>query len=757
MSHSVLTERFFVLFWPASNVVDGMSSTSPALVAEVITPYQSNLEHLEDHLRRLSEILAAHVARLPVSSRQRRAENADLDIERLANFGSFETPPKTQALWTKADRRLEHIRAREAVSRVDLPLARICTRFGLSQREQDILMLSCATHLDPRFQQHWDTSDLRLDPPNIRTMLSVMARTFHDGVKMRRLFSTDAPLFANSLLLAQSRFMGECDFLDTSIEAPRRVIGELLGESHVAEELIAFSRVKVPQVSLSQVVLPTETKHLVVSLVKNHSRFLERRAEWGIDEVVTYGKAMVLLFSGPPGTGKTMLAQAVARELGKRIFSIDIPKLLEGGRDLESNLDSVFREAKLLDTVLFFDECELLFSSRRHGNAALPILLTRLEQFDGVALLATNMANVLDEALARRVVAAIEFRPPTTKARAEIWKKHLPERVPLSSEVNIDALAERFELSGGLIKNAVLAAVHSAVSRDDGVVTQRDLEHGARLQLRISEDMANQLTTPTVQLQDVFIPTQTKERIARFIQSARCSSTILGDWGLEKILGKSSAQAALISGPPGTGKSMVAEAIARELDRPLLRCHLPSVVSRYVGDTAKNLDALFTAARQHRAVLVFDEADALFARRVQVSNSNDRFVNSDTGSLLTQLEQHNGVVILTTNLQESIDPAFDRRLHLQVTLGMPDLTTRLALWRRLLGTDAPLANDIDPMRLARSYELSGAAIRNAILQAALEAASSPAHQRQITAAQLERAAAEQLVNKAAIPSGHALS
>jgi SpoVK/Ycf46/Vps4 family AAA+-type ATPase len=275
-------------------------------------------------------------------------------------------------------------------------------------------------------------------------------------------------------------------------------------------------------------------------------------------------------------------------------------------------------------------------------------------------------------------------------------------------------------------------------------VTMADLEHGARLQVRVTGDEKGRLVEPTVSLSDVVLPAAEMARLERFVRAAKVRSTALVDWGLGRALGSSTGLAALFSGPSGTGKSMAVEAVAHALGRPLLRCDLPLVVSKYVGETSKNLDALFRLAREQRAVLVFDEADALFARRTDVKSAQERFANAEVGALLTQLERHDGVVVLTTNMLPNLDPAFERRLHVRIAFPLPGASERTRLWQRFLGCDAPWAKDVDPLRLARAHDLSGGAIRAAVLNAALEAASQPAGKRIITHDALDRAAREQL-------------
>jgi SpoVK/Ycf46/Vps4 family AAA+-type ATPase len=713
--------------------------SSPAL------PYASSLEHLEDRARRAALLVAAHIARTPAASLRWEGE---IDVSRLAGGSSDgDASPRTRELWREADELEAHIARRVGASTAtatatDLPLDRIAQRFGLTSREVDVLVLCCVARIDPRRSAAWSALEVALDPPDVATVIAILARTLGEAVFMRRLFASNGTLLGSALLLADGRRGGD-DLLDARLTVPRRVVGELLGDADLPDDLVPFSSVQRPLASLDQVVLPDATKRLVLSLVSHHDVLTARRSAWGIDDVVQYGRGHVLLFAGPPGTGKTMLAHAVAHEMGKRLFTVDAGRLADAGSSIDVALDAVFREARLLDAVLFFDECEQLFASRKLGNQAMPVLLTRLEMLDGVAILATNMDGMLDEALGRRVLARIEFEAPGPSARAEIWRRHLPSRLPLERDVDCERLAEQFDLAGGYIKNAVLAAVTHVVARGAERVSMADLEAAAKLQQRIHGDVTLRTEEPQVSLDDVVIPDEVRARVDRFVRAARARATVLGEWGMGRTLGRGAGLAALLSGPPGTGKSMTAEAIASALGRPLLRCPVAAMLSRWVGDTARRVDEVFATAREHRAVLVFDEADALFARRVDVHTAQDRFANADTGALLDRLERHDGVTILTTNLPCQLDPAFERRLQLRLDVPRPDVRTRVALWRKMLSSDAPLADDVDALRLARAHDLSGAQIRNAVLSAALEAASAPPAERRITHAMLERAAAEQ--------------
>ncbi|HEY5936719.1 MAG TPA: ATP-binding protein [Kofleriaceae bacterium] len=214
------------------------------------------------------------------------------------------------------------------------------------------------------------------------------------------------------------------------------------------------------------------------------------------------------------------------------------------------------------------------------------------------------------------------------------------------------------------------------------------------------------------------------DQVEALIARVRHSKRVLGDWGFGSKLAKGAGVAALFSGPPGTGKTMVAGLVARELDLELYQVDLSKVVSKWVGETEKQLSRIFDGAEAGHALLLFDEADALFAKRTEVKAAVDRYANLEVNYLLQRIESFGGVVILTTNLDASIDPALRRRLAGHVVFWPPDAPERTRLWKNMLESRAPMAADVDCAALAERYpEMTGANIRNAALAAAFMAAS----------------------------------
>jgi SpoVK/Ycf46/Vps4 family AAA+-type ATPase len=198
---------------------------------------------------------------------------------------------------------------------------------------------------------------------------------------------------------------------------------------------------------------------------------------------------------------------------------------------------------------------------------------------------------------------------------------------------------------------------------------------------------------------------------------------VLHTWGFGSRLGYGTGLGVLFSGPPGTGKTMAAEVLAHELDVDLYKIDLSGVVSKYIGETEKNLARIFAEASSGNAILFFDEADALFGKRTEVSDAHDRYANIETSYLLQRIEEYEGVVVLATNLRQNIDEAFTRRIRFVVEFPFPEADDRRRIWQTLFPPGAPLSADVDLVRLAREFAVTGANIKNIVLHAAFLAAA----------------------------------
>lgn len=332
-------------------------------------------------------------------------------------------------------------------------------------------------------------------------------------------------------------------------------------------------------------------------------------------------------------------------------------------------------------------------------------------------------------------------------------ERSLPEiGLPIMA-LRIEALAatSRREMWGALLPNladhASLLAARYPIDPDDARNVAADLALRQRVQNRplnfddIGDCLRSrtlwrsrpgvQRVIPKAGWNNLLLPDTSIVQLQQAVLRVHQQITVLDDWGFEQGRHDRRGLRMLFYGPPGTGKTLAAEAMAHALGIDLLVVDIASLVSKWIGETEKNLAGVFELAESSRALLLFDEADALFGRRTDANDANDRHANLETAFLLQRLERYEGVAILTTNLRTSLDAAFTRRFEYIVEFPEPDAATRVTLWQLHLPASAPLHHDIDLLELAEWYAISGAQIRNAALGAAFLAAADglPIHQR----------------------------
>jgi hypothetical protein len=323
----------------------------------------------------------------------------------------------------------------------------------------------------------------------------------------------------------------------------------------------------------------------------------------------------------------------------------------------------------------------------------------------------------------------LEAPPPDAPAQARLWARALPELAdhgPL--------LSARYPLW----PHTLARLRRDLAPALDGGQRPTLEQCVAALKARMShadESFARRIA-PRSGWADLVLPPATLAPLQAAVARVRLQPRVLDDWGFERSVRGRRGLRLLFSGLPGTGKTLAAEVVAHALHADLLVIDLARLVSKWIGETEKNLAAAFDQAEATGAVLFFDEADALFGKRTEVSDAHDRYANIESSYLLARLERFDGVAILATNLRGNLDRAFMRRFEVALDFAEPGPEERAAIWRRQFPPQAPLAADVDLDRLAASYPLSGALIRNAALGSAyLAAGEGPT----ITRAHIERA------------------
>ncbi len=405
---------------------------------------------------------------------------------------------------------------------------------------------------------------------------------------------------------------------------------------------------------------------------------------------------------GATGCGRSLLAEiAIKLALpGQRMLRVEVAADLHG-EPLHQLLTGVRVEA------LVSRAAPVLRLTGQPTQAWLAQVLTALDDAPGpvVLLVATGHAQELGDWQALHVPA------PEVAVRTQLWRRAL-HRAAIDPALATE-LGARFALNGGSIVRAVRQAVQASAR------PQRDHLWRAATANQ-SQLLGNSATSvhTTLTWQDVVLPDEVRARPAEVAMFVRGKQTVLHDWGFADKLPYGRGISVLLHGPSGTGKTMVAGLLAAELGMPLYRVDLSRVLSKWVGETERNLAKLFDEAQRQSAILLFDQADALFAKRTEVKSSNDRHANLEVNYLLQKMEEFDGVAILTTNFEGSIDEAFKRRLRFRIAFPFPEAADRARLWQAMLPARAKVASGIDFIDLGREFDVAGGHIKNAVVRAA---------------------------------------
>jgi ATPase family associated with various cellular activities (AAA)/Winged helix domain, variant len=353
------------------------------------------------------------------------------------------------------------------------------------------------------------------------------------------------------------------------------------------------------------------------------------------------------------------------------------------------------------------------------------------EHHERLILLAPTRAAA--PTLGDRTVLLVEVPMPHLGEREQAWST-------LTDATDTSDVAAKFRLSLAQIAEAAEVATITAHTRGAATPEPVDLDLGARhaSSSRLGE-LASQLT-PRYKWTDLVLPDRQRETLASISAYLRHRDHVLTEWGYEKTVARTQGLKVLFAGESGTGKTMAAEVLGGELGLELFRVDLATIVSKYIGETEKNLDRIFEAATGSNAILFFDEADALFGKRSDVSDAHDRYANIEVAYLLQKMEGYPGAVILATNFRQNIDDAFVRRLDFVIDFPFPEPDDRKLIWRLLLPEEAPLSDDVDLEFLSVQFKLSGGAIRNCSMSAAFQAADEGTS---ITMRHLVRAVAQE--------------
>jgi len=582
--------------------------------------------------------------------------------------------------------------------------------FELDSFEQEALLVCLAPDLELRYERLYAylQDDVTRRRPNVDLVLRLLGSSFRSGpVAARAALGPGGRLVRRGLLAAAAEEAAQNSLLARPLRVDERIVDFVLGSDRVDARLADYTQLFGTHDAASGWELPHDVLRGLV-------RVLEQRRV-----------GRVVYLRGPIGAGKRAVARAASAAAQRSMLLVDVPAILAAlGERASSTLPAAVREAALQDAVLVFEDFDALLVDDAAAGLAMAALRRAVAEHRGPVLLLGEQRWEPSTWIPGLPALGLDVHSLAAGDRVRLWRSQVDGQLPAES---VTELAMRYRLVEDDAIRAVVAEAHSRADlRGSDVVEPVDVRGAARaIASPPLEGLARHIQ-PRYRWEDIVLPPDGIAQLHEICSRVRHQLTVLERWGYGRKHARRSGITALFAGAPGTGKTMAAEIVAGSLGLDLYRIDLSSVVSKYIGETEKNLERIFRAADQGDAVLLFDEADAIFGKRSEVRDARDRYANVEVAYLLQRLENYEGLAVLTTNLRGNIDEAFTRRLDSVLEFPLPEEPERLQIWQRALPAEAPIDPDADLQFLARKFKLAGGHIRNIALTAAFLAAEDDA-------------------------------
>jgi SpoVK/Ycf46/Vps4 family AAA+-type ATPase len=596
---------------------------------------------------------------------------------------------------------------------VSLRLEKLSRRFNLTPFDVDTILICLVLELDLKFERLFSyvQDDITRKRPSVDLILNLLCASFKEKLAARKHFDSESPLLKHSILsIINDLPQQNPPLLSKFLKIDERVATFLLGGNTIDTRLQPFSRLIRPNIQFGDLVLPIEVINRISVIAR---------------ENFTNKNGLVFYFKGPYGVGKRSTAEAVCSELGGRLFIVEVNHLLSSEDTIfEKKINLILREAVLQESALYWNGFHNLLAEDK--RTLLDKFMAELEACTGLIFLSGNTDWEPTAVCHHLSFIPIDFKIPSYQERFELWNRALNGNTPHGSDVDLSALASKFLFSGGQIQDAFATARNRALlnSPEKRQISMNDLYVACRAHSNRNLATLSQKIKPKYTWDDIVLPFDQLSQLREITNHVKYKQLVYGDWGFGKKISLGKGLNVLFYGPSGTGKTMAAEIMANELELDLYKIDLSTVVSKYIGETEKNLSRIFREAETSNAILFFDEADTLFGKRSEVRDSHDRYANVEIGYLLQKMEEYEGIVILATNMKKNMDEAFTRRMHFSVEFPFPEENYRLRIWQNIFPGETPLMNNIDFNFLSRKFKFSGGNIKNISLAAAFFAADN---------------------------------
>ena len=565
-------------------------------------------------------------------------------------------------------------------------IEQICLTFSLSTFERDILLFCAGMELDPCFPSLCALAhaDEQRNYPTFSLALEICENTHWSA------FLPSAPLRRWQLVE-----IGTSTALTLSpLKINERILHCLAGLQHLDEKL-------------SQILEPVPEMEV---MVESHRKIAYDLAQT-CEIAVLSRNTPIIQITGDSLLSQRGIAYQTSEQMGLTLYLLKVSSLPSNIIDLNHFLRLWERESILSGSALLLEIDDYDLSAEK------TVLLNQLAEKVNTPLIINSRDRV---ALEKRSLINVDVYKPTAKEQTQLWQDILSDYSAQQFNGYVDKLVCQFNLNALEIESACTTTFSNAPENPEDV--NDSLWDSCRIQARPRMESLAQRIDPKAAWEDLILPPAQTDTLRAIVAHVKQRAKVYETWGFAKKSDRGLGISALFSGPSGTGKTTAAEVLAKQLNLDLYRIDLSSVVSKYIGETEKNLRRVFDAAESGGAILLFDEADALFGKRSDVKDSHDRHANIEVSYLLQRMEAYRGLAILTTNLKNALDVAFMRRIRFVVQFAFPDANQRAEIWRRAFPKETP-TDGLDAQKLAK-LSVAGGNIRNIALNAAFIAAEA---------------------------------
>lgn len=598
-----------------------------------------------------------------------------------------------------SNQRSQAILSQAVQQNLQLRLHHLVQAFQLDEFEVNTLLICLAPSLDLRYEKIFAylQDDVTRKRPTVHLVLDLLCPAGQARFQSWKYFNQNARLFKYHLLSAAADTYNT-PLLNQVLFVDNRIITWLLGHDQFQSNYLEFF-------SAQELAFQEEAPIAAIDANLDITSFINDNSP-------------VLVLYGADHNRQDAIARRIAAERKQALLRLNLEAIAQEGGALLTALQQTLRDAILSNAVVYITGWDAaLEANLAPSSSLLHIICT----YPGQVVLSGRKHWVAKGFDRKRNLVWLETQLPAYPARLKLWRQFLQEK-PIQEPVHWMALAGQFQLSTEQIRDACATAWDSASQRN-APLTNSDLFAAARAHSNPNLSNLARKIIPRYAWEDLIVPPDQLQILQELVATVLGRPLVLDDWGLGGKLASSRGVTVLFAGPPGTGKTMAAEVISGELGLDLYKIDLSTVISKYIGETEKNLEQIFLEAETSNAILFFDEADALFGKRSEVRDSHDRYANIEISYLLQRMEAYDGITILATNLRANLDEAFKRRLQFAVDFPFPEENDRLRIWQALFPQNAPHEADIDLALMARRFKLAGGNIRNILVNAAYLAAA----------------------------------